>query len=278
VGYAFELSIQQETGAFTGEIDSFTKPMLLSFRLPPGENNVDWDKVGIYRFNEKEGTWDYVGGKLDRRRNAFQVNLNSFSQYCLMEYQMNFEDLNGHWAANDIGYMTARHLVGGTSAKTFQPNKAITRAELAALLQRMLKLPLKKQAQSPFRDVRESAWYYDSVNTAADAGLITGYGADRFCPESPVTRQEMAAMLTRALTLKGHIFNATDAEVQSALEVFPDQAKIAPWARSVFARSVQLGIIRGSGGGLCLPASGATRAEAVVMLKRLYLLLDLDLG
>lgn len=103
---------------------------------------------------------------------------------------------------------------------------------------------------------------------AVRAGLVHGYEDKTFKPDNPVTRAEMAAMLANALALKGLAVQQEPGRVEAILQNFKDQAEVPSWARSAMATAVTAGIIGGRDSGLA-PLEQATRAEAVVMLKRL---------
>ncbi|MGB9920709.1 MAG: Ig-like domain-containing protein [Moorellales bacterium] len=168
-------------------------------------------------------------------------------------------DLAGHWAENDILALVARGIVGGYPDRSFRPNQPVTRAEFTALLVRAL--GLRERPDGTFVDC-VGRWYAGAVEAAHRAGLVVGTRESRFEPEREITRQEMAVIMARALEKRG---------VQTApgnLQVFSDAALISPWAQKQAAQAVGAGIVRGADGRF-LPLRSATRAEAVVMLKRL---------
>ena len=117
-----------------------------------------------------------------------------------------------------------------------------------------------------FKDVQPGAWYYGTVEGAYAAGLINGYEDGTFRPEQEITREEMAALIVRALKYAGQEVIVDD--VDAILARFEDASKISPWAKEEAAQAVASGIIIGRDG-LFAPKDNATRAEAVVMLKRM---------
>lgn len=180
-----------------------------------------------------------------------------------------FTDTKSHWAENYIREMLRYDLVQGVSAAHFNPNSNITRAEFAAMLVRALGIESFNQSVGLFDDVSADKWYFNEVNAAAQAGLVTGMGGSIFSPESPIIREQMAVMTARAIEYKNQeqITNTTD---QQAISLFNDAHTISLWAVNGVAVSVQNEIIKGRTDGSFDPHANATRAEAAVMVLRIY--------
>jgi len=118
----------------------------------------------------------------------------------------------------------------------------------------------EENPQSPsFIDVPKLSWAYGAVEAAARAGLVKG-SEGKFRPHDPITRQEMAVMLVRALD-KG-------VDVSNTLPAFADDVKIAPWARGHVAAALNQDLIKGYPDNTFRPQKNAVRAEAVVMACR----------
>ena len=104
--------------------------------------------------------------------------------------------------------------------------------------------------------IRDSA---KAVAWAARRNIVTGVGGGRFEPSSPITREQLAAMLYRYANLQG--------PVQGSLSAFSDGEAVSPWARDAVQWAVNRGILTGKGSRLD-PQGRATRAEAAAMLQR----------
>ncbi|SFR03916.1 S-layer homology domain-containing protein [Desulfoscipio geothermicus] len=128
-------------------------------------------------------------------------------------------------------------------------------------------LQVGKPAEIPFTDVPQNAWYRDSVARAFGAKLISGTSAVQFQPQALITREQMAVMIANALRYKGvHVSSA------ATLESFQDRQTIAAWAVDSVRLVAGANIVHGktgTNGPVFAPKDNATRAEAVVMLKRL---------
>lgn len=154
--------------------------------------------------------------------------------------------------------MAARGVIGGYEDGTFRPEKAVTRAELASLLVKLLGLPEVRPQTPTFADVDPAAWYYAAVETAARAKLLAGDGRS-FRPDDTLTREEMAAVAVRLAGLSGSV-PAAD---------FADEQEIAPWAREAVAIASAHGLMRGVGNQLFAPKAIVTRAQSATLLARL---------
>ncbi|MQL53941.1 S8 family serine peptidase [Desulfofundulus thermobenzoicus] len=219
--------------------------------------SLDPRMLQVFRQND-DGTWVAVGGRLDREKGAVVVELSHFSSYAVFALKKNFSDAGAHWAQRDIELMAARGITGGYEDGTFRPEKPVSRAELAALLVKLLGLSEVRPESPTFADVEPSAWYYGAVETAARGGLLAGDGRN-FRPDATLTRQEMAAVMVRLAGLSGSAPAAS----------FADEKEIAPWARQAVAAAYARGLMRGVNDRLFAPGSMVTRAQCATLLARL---------
>jgi hypothetical protein len=107
-----------------------------------------------------------------------------------------FTDAGGVFQ-DDINRLAAAGITRGCSATRFCPDEVINRGQMAAFLNRALDLP--PASGSPFTD--SAGAFFDDINRLAAAGITQGCATNRFCPDDPVTRAQMATFLTRALGL-----------------------------------------------------------------------------
>ncbi|MDF9406778.1 S-layer homology domain-containing protein [Pelotomaculum isophthalicicum JI] len=179
-----------------------------------------------------------------------------------------FKDIAGHWAAGDIESMASRQVVKGDPDGRFRPDDTVTRAEFTAMLVRLLAINGGEGGNRVFDDVGADKWYYSAVNAAVAAGIVQGYSQETFEPECPVTREQLAAMAVRGYVRGGgRLLDGPAAE--AVLAPFKDQGETSGWASVFLATAVDKKIVTGYPGGLLKPGAQATRAEALVILKRL---------
>ncbi|CAH1200181.1 hypothetical protein PAECIP111891_01528 [Paenibacillus allorhizoplanae] len=190
------------------------------------------------------------------------------STYGLIMGSRTFADLSGHWSKGDIERLAGRLLVNGDTDGRFRPDDAITRVEFAKLLADALALP-EKDARMTFRDVDPSTWYFPALRTATAFALMEGYDGGEFRPESSVSREEIAVMLDRALHLTGYKYDSPVPNIHLL-----DRDQLNDWSKDAIQTMLGLGIITGDQENRIQPLLSATRAEAVVMLKRLMIKLS----
>lgn len=176
-----------------------------------------------------------------------------------------FIDLSSHdWAASDIRMLAVRGIVNGVSPTAYAPGSAVTRADFLCLLVRAMGLSSEPDASAAFSDVPSGAYYADAVQTARTLGIANGSDG-AFHPKASITRQEMMALVQRALATEG-LAGAPDSE--EALSAYSDAELLADWAKAPAAALTAAGIIEGSGGRL-RPDGTLTRAEAAVLIARI---------
>ncbi|WP_162848310.1 S-layer homology domain-containing protein [Paenibacillus nanensis] len=181
--------------------------------------------------------------------------------------QPRFGDTGGHWADAAIHRMAGRSIVNGISESSFEPQRDISRAELAALFNRGIGLLPSDTIESGLSDLSGSEWFAGEIGAAVSAGVISGYTDGTFKPDRPVTRAEAAAMIGKALALAGHSADVSDAE--AVLAPFADADKAGEWALPWLALAVGEGLMHGRGDGSLQPDAYITRAEAAVLLERM---------
>ena len=114
-----------------------------------------------------------------------------------------------------------------------------------------------------FKDVSTGDWYYGSVNAAVNAGLVSGVGDSLFAPNAPITREQMAVMVSEALGNKAPTIDGTE------LDAFSDSAAVDSWAVNGMERAVKAGIVSGMTPSTLAPRVNATRAQAAAMIYKL---------
>ncbi|WP_426451407.1 5'-nucleotidase C-terminal domain-containing protein [Paenibacillus sp. S-38] len=146
-------------------------------------------------------------------------------------------------------------------------SRTVTRAELVTMITRAAKLVPADSAQLPFSDLE--AWQRSAVLSAAAAGIVTGSG--EFKPNAPVTREELAVMIGRAMN-KG---KAPEVHTE-VLNYFTDGASISESARPFVAYGVIAGLFEPKLDGSFEPQANVTRDETVKALKPLaFQLIDI---
>lgn len=126
----------------------------------------------------------------------------SNSVYIVAENATTFTDMQEHWAKSITYIATTKGLVEGVGNSLYFPDKAVTRAEFTAILVRALGLSTSSGSTILYDDVKSDAWYYGSVAKAKELGLLGFVDHNSFMPDQPITREEMANMLSTVITLE----------------------------------------------------------------------------
>jgi hypothetical protein len=101
------------------------------------------------------------------------------------------------WYATAVNTLASLGILKGVGEDKYDPTRAISRAEFAAIATRFAKVNL--EGSTPFDDVSDTDWYYNAVLTAVNYGWINGYGDNTFRPYNTVTRAEVTTIVNRML-------------------------------------------------------------------------------
>ena len=167
------------------------------------------------------------------------------------------------WFYEDVMFVFTNGLMVGTGDTTFSPEISTSRAMIAVTLWRMEGEPAAKGA-NPFTDVENGAWYTEAITWANENGIAEGYGNGCFQPETPVTREQLAAFFYRYAEYKGY-----DITITGSLDRFNDKDNVSDWAKEAMAWAVGYGLIGGKDNNMLDPQGEATRAEFATIFFRL---------
>ena len=165
-----------------------------------------------------------------------------------------FKDYNAKsWYAEAVSAAVDNGLLYGKSSTIIDPNGDMTRAEMAAIINRSFGCYVKADI-SKYTDVAKSKWYYDDVAMAVQMGTYNGRSASSMAPDAPISRQEAMTVVARALELDYDAYAKTD------LSAFSDRDKISTWALPYVRAMVGADYIHGRGK-ILAPLDNITRAE-----------------
>ncbi|OCT14779.1 hypothetical protein A8709_11450 [Paenibacillus pectinilyticus] len=162
------------------------------------------------------------------------------------------------WALDAIGEASQKAFVSGSYGK-FNPQTTVTRAEFTKMLVGVLGLDVKTSKATSFKDVTPDDWFYSYVNTAYQAGFISGYSDDQFNPNEKMTREQMAVIIVKALGLP----------VAGQTAVIEDEAQVSVWAKASVQTAIAQGLMSGWDNRF-QPSDEVTREMATVVAMRAY--------
>ena len=173
------------------------------------------------------------------------------------------------WFYGSVEKAYALGLMGatGAGADKFEPNVNISRGMVATVLYRMAGKP-KVTTSNTFSDVEANLWYTASIEWAASAKVVSGYGnTGKFGPDDQVLRQDLAIMLRNYAKAQG-----IDTNAKVDFSAFKDGSTVDSYAASAVAWCVEAGLMSGStkaDGKYLQPKANATRAECAKMFSLL---------
>ncbi|NLO08482.1 MAG: hypothetical protein GX129_01240 [Clostridiales bacterium] len=154
--------------------------------------------------------------------------------------------------------------------KKFSPDSYITRGALVTALGRMAELDTNKYTTSSFTDIKAGTTYSPYIEWACEEGIIKGISNDKFAPNRPITREEVALILQ-------NYANATYYKLPITREMttYADASSISSPYKDAVNAMQQAGIMMGGSNHMFNPKSYTTRAEVSSMLHR-FIKLTID--
>ncbi|MNN01937.1 Cellulosome-anchoring protein precursor [compost metagenome] len=144
--------------------------------------------------------------------------------------------------------------MNGYTDGTFKPDAKITRAEIAAILARVISNQDNTENMA-YSDLKSTYWAKDAISKVTKMGLMHGYANGTFGPDRPITRAEMAKIVSLLIS--------TDAVAGTGFTDTPGH-----WAEAAILKVQAAGIIRGYNDHSFRPDKSLTRAEAVVIMNK----------
>lgn len=164
----------------------------------------------------------------------------------------------GHWAKNAINNMVDAGILVGDSDGQIYPDRAVTRAEFVAMLNRAFNYTSYKNKKLPFKDIKGTEWYADNIRAAYDQGYFYGISSNQAGAARGVTREEAVTLLCRNLKVDKQLLQ---------VEGFTDGKSISEWSRGFVGAAVEKGYLRGYTDGSFRPQNNISRAEVATMLS-----------
>ena len=177
-----------------------------------------------------------------------------------------FSDVSeSDWFYSSVAAVFDEGVMAGRPDGSFDPLAPLTRAETVTALSRVACASVGGEGETFFSDVSGGEWYAPYVGWSLSEGLASGYPDGTFRPDEPVTREELAAFVSRFLGYMG----AAAPSSGGVPGRFSDEDSVSPWAAPYVTELRDSGIFVGDENRRFNPASTATRAEASAVLSRL---------
>ena len=176
------------------------------------------------------------------------------------EIEVSFSDVpKTHWAYTYVQNAVKNGLFSGIGNGMFGPSMNVTRGMFVTTLYSSAGSP--DVELSSFTDVPSNAWYAKAVAWASQQGIVSGIGDNKFGPDLPITREQIALIL---FNYADGVSPGTEAFVRMA---YPDGKDIHNWALTAFTWAMNKELISGKSGNTLDPLATATRAEVAVIMQ-----------
>ena len=152
-----------------------------------------------------------------------------------------FTDVEKNWAYPGIQYCVTHGIMGGMGNGTFAPTGTTTRAQIVQILYNLEGTPAVS-GTTPFTDLTAN-WYKPAILWAYQNNVVAGKSPTTFDPEGPVTREQIAVILTEYMF---NVLKMNRTWTPADLSTFPDGANVSSWAKEAMQDAVALGLINGT--------------------------------
>ena len=152
-----------------------------------------------------------------------------------------FTDVTKNWAYPGIQYCVTHGIMGGMGDGTFAPTGTTTRAQIVQILYNLEGTPAVS-GTTPFTDLTAN-WYKPAILWAYQNNVVAGKSPTTFDPDGPVTREQIAVILTQYMF---HVLKMERTWTPADLSTFPDGANVSGWAKEAMQDAVALGLINGT--------------------------------
>lgn len=257
----------------TTDVDHFNSYVIRRIAIPEG---VDHKKITtgivVYPDNSKHP----VPTKVVNIEGKWYAEMSSLknSTYTVVYNPVEFSDVTDHWAKDSINNMGSKMVISGVGANNYDPDRDITRAEVAAIVVRAFGLE-DGLGEETFNDVSESVWFCGAVKTAVSYGLIKGCGDGTFQPNDKITREQAMAIIPHAMDKTGLEVKITETEIEELLSDYTEATSVSSYAMESVAACIKTGIVNGRTETSLAQQSTISRAEVAVIVERLLQKFDL---
>ena len=210
--------------------ENFTLPEC-TFTPPEGKEFAGWLAVNgnVYPAGE------VVTSSIDQ---SFKATWKDKAEVDVTEM---FSDVTKNWAYPGIQYCVTHGIMGGMGDGTFAPTGTTTRAQIVQILYNLEGTPAVS-GTTPFTDLTAN-WYKPAILWAYQNNVVAGKSPTTFDPEGPVTREQIAVILTEYMY---NVLKMNRTWTPADLSTFPDGAQVSGWAKEAMQDAVALGLINGT--------------------------------
>jgi hypothetical protein len=227
-----------------------------------GGTVLQWWNSPMHHSIMMSSSFNAAGGAWDRSAQGRNYSVMVFATLCGSDAPRQqtygdtpFTDIGSSVFRNDIEWLYTSGITAGCDADSFCPSASVSRGQMASFLARALDLPAT--TRDYYADDNASPYQRD-INRVAAAGIAAGCASGRFCPNDPVTRDQMASFLVRS---RGFVAGA-------GLDLFDDDD--GDTHENDIDRLAYSGVTAGCAGRLYCPDSVVNRGQMAAFLHRAF--------
>lgn len=243
----------------TIEVNRFTDYVERVLKAPNGLTSKDIS-TGIV-FNS-DSTYNPVPTTVFNKDGQLYIRINSLtnSTYSVISNPVESKLSANHWAKPTVDNMASRLIV--TNLKSFDPNKKITRAELAEYLTRGLGIyKTDISTASKFKDIDKDNPHFAAIAIANDWNIISGYPDSTFRPNALVTREEAMAMYANVMDVANFV---SPSENSNSVNT----SNVSKWALPSVIKVTNAQIFSGRSSKTLDPKENLTHAESLAAIEK----------
>ena len=225
------------------EVSELATPTVTGLDAPTTIDGVDY-------YDVSEGFKISVKSEDEKTTNVYTVTVKALDK---------FSDVPAGAYYYDYVYKAAEEsIVSGYPDGTFKPNNNVTRGEFVSMVTRMLGVDTSSYTTTTFSDVPADYFGLKAIAYCSEAGIISGVGNGKFNPNAPITRQDAAVVVAKALKLS----------LTASTTSFADDAKVSSYAKKYVAACAKAELIKGVGGNNYSPLANIKRCDAAIILVK----------
>jgi hypothetical protein len=258
---AYKIKFVDENG---NEIAQLSQNITLV--LPVDNDNPHLGSV----FLQEGDSITQIGGSYDSYNQGISIRTKKSGSYYVAQNSNKFQDMSDkdEELNKAVDFLTAKGIVTGVTKDTFEPDSPLTRSQFVTMLVKSF-YALDKSLTADFKDVKKADWFHDYVASSQKEKIVVGMEDGTFRPDDLITKEQMAAVVSRAMVNKRK-YEYPQNEMDY-LAFIKDRDNVSEWARKEAALSIKERMLEISSDSQLNPQSSVTRGEAARTLYRLFL-------
>jgi hypothetical protein len=247
---------------------TLSKPANVDFKvtLSPAGGDTAYQAVIKADGPEKDTA---VWSKYNPATKKIEARIRDAGTYMVKENKVSFNDVSGKSAEMQkaINLLASKSIIKGTSMTTFSPDSPINRAEITALVMRVIS-KINPNTDGKFTDVKKSDWFFSAVGSAKAKNIVNGKSATTFAPFDTISKVEIIAITAR--TLKSEMKYKDANNPDTYLNNYKDKKSLPDWCLKEVSLATRENLIVKRTDGNFNPNTNMTRGDAAIVLYRLF--------